>query len=64
MSAKMGSNIETLLECEPYTLSKNEKSVIFLDSMKEAIRFHYEKSKEFRKLCDNRGFVQTKNFSL
>jgi len=25
MSAKMGSNIETLLESDPYTLTKNEK---------------------------------------
>ena len=64
MSAKMGSNIETLLESDPYTLTKNEKGVIFLNSMKEAVSFHYEKSKEFRKICDNRGFTQTKNFSV
>ena len=64
MSAKMGSSIETLLESNPYTLTKNEKDVIFLNSMKEAVSFHYEKSKEFRKICDNRGFIQTKNFSM
>jgi len=64
MSEKMGSNIETLLESDPYTLTKNEKGVIFLNSMKEAVSFHYEKSKEFRKICDNRGFTQTKKFSV
>jgi len=60
----MESNIETLLESDPYTLTKNEKGVIFLNSMKEAVSLHYEKSKEFRKICDNRGFAQTKNFSV
>jgi len=64
VSAKMESNIETLLEFDPYTLTKNEKSVIFLNAMKESISFHYEKSEEFRKLCDNRGFTPTKNFSV
>ena len=60
----MESNIETLLESDPYTLTKNEKGLIFLNSMKEAVSLHYEKSKEFRKICDNRGFAQTKNFSV
>ena len=45
MSAKMESNIEILLESDPYTLTKNEKGVIFLNSMKEAVSFHYEKIK-------------------
>ena len=58
----MKSHIETLLEVDPYSLSQKEKNEIFHNAMNESIKFHYEKSDEFRKICDNRNFSPEKEF--
>ena len=60
----MESKIENLFEFDPYSLTQNEKDEIFYDAMNESIKFHYEKSDEFRKLCDNRNFSPNKEFLL
>ena len=60
----MESKIENLFEFDPYSLTQNEKDKIFYDAMNESIKFHYEKSDEFRKLCDNRNFSPYKEFLL
>ena len=58
----MKSHIETLLEVDPYSLSQKEKNEIFHNAMNESIKFHYEKSDEFKKICDNRNFSPEKEF--
>jgi len=60
----MESKIENLFEFDPYSLTQNEKDVVFYDAMNESIKFHYEKSDEFRKLCNNRNFSPNKEFLL
>ena len=64
MKNSMESNIESLLKLEPYSLSKSEKDEIFYNAMNESVKFHYEKSEEFRKLCDNRNFSPDKEFLI
>ena len=46
----MESEIETLFEMKPYSLSQKEKNDIFSKAMNESVKFHYEKSNEFRKI--------------
>ncbi len=64
MINNMESNIESLFKLEPFSLSKNEKDKIFYNAMNESVKFHYEKSEEFRKLCDNRNFSPDKEFLI
>ena len=58
----MESNIDNLFKLDPYSLNQSEKDKIFYDAMNESIKFHYEKSDEFRKICDNRNFSPEKEF--
>ena len=60
----MESEIETLFEIKPYSLSQKEKNDIFSKAMNESVRFHYEKSNEFRKICDNRNFLPENSSSV
>ena len=60
----MESEIETLFEMKPYSLSQKEKNDIFSKAMNESVRFHYEKSDEFRKICDNRNFLPENSSSV
>jgi len=64
MINNMESNIENLFKLEPFSLSKSEKDEIFYNAMNESVKFHYEKSEEFRKLCDNRNFSPDKEFLI
>ena len=60
----MESYIETLFELEPYSSSQDEKDIVFYNAMKESVKFHYVKSDEFRKLCDNRNFSPEEKFLI
>ena len=56
----------------PLILKKIKKQIAWvtinrpevLNAMNESVKFHYEKSEEFRKLCDNRNFSPDKEFLI
>ena len=60
----MKSEIESLFEIKPYSLDQKEKDEMFAKAMNEAIRYHYDRSEEFRKICDNRNFVPGETTSV
>jgi len=60
----MKTDIETLLELDPFSLLQKEKNEIFHNAMNESVKFHYQKSEEFRKICNNRNFSPEKKFQV
>lgn len=53
-----------ILSYDPFVVPEKEKTKIFIKEMKEAVLWHFRNSIEFRKMCKNRNFIPTKNYSI
>ena len=45
-------NYKEIFEMEPFSLSKNQKDKWYLENLKKLTHFHVQKSKEYKKICD------------
>src|SRR5690606_8298713 len=58
------SAIDSLLSMKPYSLSEDQKEEIFSAAMREAVSLHYEKSPEYRKICQNSDFDHNSAYAV
>ncbi len=53
-----------LLNYEPFTFSQQKKNKIFMEEMRKAVMWHFQKSPEFKKMCKNRKFSPKGDYSI
>jgi hypothetical protein len=64
MEIPSNSPIEILLNKKPYSLTYLDKNQLFLNAMKESVKFHFFKSKEFSNLCKSKNFDPDSDYLL
>ncbi len=53
-----------LFNFEPFVLPQKKKNKIFMEEMKKAVIWHFQKNTEFKKMCKNRRFSPKKKYFL
>lgn len=62
-SDKCFSTVDRLLDCQPYSGSKDAET-LFMQSLQEECVFHYEHNSMYRNFCDRKGFDPHKPFTI
>lgn len=52
------------LNYSPFVFPQKKKNKIFMDEMKKAVIWHFQKNAEFKKMCKNRRFYPKKKYFL
>lgn len=53
-----------LLSHDPFVFPQVQKNKIFMDEMKKAVMWHFQKNAEFKRMCRNRNFFPKSNYSI
>lgn len=53
-----------LLSHDPFVFPQIQKNKVFMDEMKKAVMWHFQKNAEFKKMCRNRNFSPKSNYSI
>ena len=55
--------VDELIEKDAYSMPSSEKQTLFLEAMKESIRFHYNNCNEFKNYLDYLKFDINSEYS-
>lgn len=57
-------NLDELLTMDPFSLPESQKENIFAPLVRDAARWHYKNSREFKKICEMYNFDVFSNFQV